>query len=180
MAIAGADLGITAATYDDPIVDTGTSLFYIPTTAETALLKKINADAGYKSLFAKALSESGTGCVTAKAGTTAAMIDATLPKMEMTFDKIGGGSFTLEVAPMQSYLYDGGGGQFCLAVFGGGDQGDATMGDAFMRAFVTVIDIKNKQVGFAPSAHCTAPGIPTKGHVIRERGRGPHHVRRAH
>ena len=54
------------------------------------------------------------------------------------------------------------------------------MGDTFMRAFVTVIDIKNKQVGFAPSSHCTAPGIPTKGHVIHERGRGLHHVRRAH
>jgi hypothetical protein len=137
-------------------------------------------DAGYKSLFSKALSEAGTGCVTAKAGTTAAMIDATLPKMQMTFDKMGGGSFTLEVPPMQSYMYDGGGGQFCLAVLGGGDQGDATMGDTFMRAFVTVIDIKNKQVGFAPTTHCAAPGIPTRGHVIRERGRGPHHVRRAH
>ncbi|HEV7554081.1 MAG TPA: pepsin-like aspartyl protease, partial [Kofleriaceae bacterium] len=180
MAVAGSDLGITAATFDNPIVDTGTSLFYIPTTAETALLAKINADAGKKTLFTKAFSESGTGCIAAKAGTTAAMVDATLPKMEMTFDKMGGGSFTLEVPAMQSYLYDGGGGQFCLAIFGGGDQGEATMGDTFMRAFVTVIDIANNKVGFAPSSHCVAPGIPTKGHVVRERGHGPHHVRRAH
>jgi hypothetical protein len=38
-----------------------------------------------------------------------------------------------------------------------------------------VIDIANKRVGFAPTSHCAAPARP-RG-VIRERGRGPHHVR---
>jgi hypothetical protein len=179
MAIGGSDLGVTAATFDNPIVDTGTSLFYIPTRAETALLRKINADANYKALFPnQTLADTGTGCVTAKAGTTAAMVDAMLPKLSMTFDKVGGGTMTLAVAPLASYLIDSGGGQFCLGVMGGGDSGEATMGDTFMRAFVTVIDIANKQVGFAPTAHCAAPAVATSHHgPIRELGRGPHHHR---
>jgi hypothetical protein len=176
MAIGATSLGVTSVQLDNPIVDTGTSLFYIPTTAETALLKQINANASFKTLFpGQTLSDSGTGCITAPATTTGAMVDAMLPPLKMTFAAAGGGTFTLSSPPMASYLYDAGGGQFCLGVFGGGDKGQATMGDAFMRGYVTVIDLVNKQVGFAPTSHCAAPTRPHG--VIRERGRGPHHVR---
>jgi Eukaryotic aspartyl protease len=178
MAIGGTSLGVTATQLDSPIVDTGTSLFYIPTKAETTLLAQVNANANFKTLFpGQTLSDAGDGCVTAAATTTAAMVDAMLPPLQMTFSGMGGGTFMLSSPPMASYLYDAGNGKFCLGVFGGGDNGEATMGDAFMRGYVTVIDLVNKQVGFAPTSHCAAPARPHVG-VIHERGRGPHHVRR--
>ncbi len=183
MAIGGTNLGISAATFDNPVVDTGTSLFYIPSAAETALIKDLNANAAFKSVFAgqtltdPTTSNSSTaGCVTASAGTSSATVDAMLPKLSLTFSGVGGGSITISASALASYFYDTGGGQFCLAVFGGGDQGNATMGDAFMRAFVTVIDVANKKVGFAPTSHCTAPEMVGPRSRLTERGRGPHHV----
>jgi hypothetical protein len=176
IAIGGTSLGVSAATYDDPIVDTGTSLFYIPDAAETALLAAVNASTGFKTLFPnQTLSESGSGCVMAATGTTDAMVDAMLPDMSMTFD----GNVTISAKASVSYLMNSGGGQYCLVVNSGGNNGDATMGDTILRAFVTVVDVGNGKVGFAPQAHCTAPALanaPFRG-APREVGRGPHHIR---
>jgi hypothetical protein len=177
-------LGVAAAAYAGPIVDTGTSLFYIPSKAETALIKDLNANAAFKTLFpAQTLtdptnSNSPTaGCVNAKAGTTGAAIDTMLPKMAMKFAGMGGGTITLDVPALASYFYDAGGGQYCLAIYGGGDNGNATLGDTFMRAFVTVIDVANQRVGFALTNHCVAPISEVAHGPMRERGRGPNHVR---
>ena len=184
MAIGGTNLGVSSATFDNPIIDTGTSLFYIPSAAQTALVKDLNANAAFKSLFSgqtltdPTTSNSATaGCVTASAGTSTATVDAMLPKLSLTFSGVGGGSITITAAASASYFYDTGGGQFCLAVYGGGDQGNATMGDAFMRGFVTVIDLANKKIGFAPTSHCAAPEALGTRSRLTERGRGPHHVR---
>jgi hypothetical protein len=181
MAIGGTSLGYGSSTFDDPIVDTGTSLFYVPTVVETALLAAVNASPGFKALFPnQMLSEHGTGCVMAAAGTTDAMVDAMLPDMSMTFAQ-GAGSFTISAKASVSYLMNAGGGQYCLVVNGGGDNGDATMGDTILRAFVTIVDVGHGQVGFAPQAHCNVPLIANnvpRG-PIRERGRGPHHIRRS-
>ncbi|MGE5183903.1 MAG: pepsin-like aspartic protease [Acidobacteriota bacterium] len=185
MALGGNDLGATSVTLDNPIVDTGTSLFYIPSATEAALVAALNNNSGFKALFpGQTLTDPTTsmsmtaGCATAASGTTQAMIDQMLPKLSMTFAGVAGGSpITVDALPMSSYFYDAGGGMFCLAVYGGGDQGNATMGDTIMRAFVTVIDKAHHQIGFAPSAHCPAPFVKPAGHRLRERGRGPHHVR---
>jgi hypothetical protein len=96
-----------------------------------------------------------------------------------TFNKVGGGSFTLSAPALASYLANSGGGQYCIVTASGGDNGEATMGDTFMRGFVTVIDRVNGQVGFAPTSHCAAPMIAGPDNAIthkpRELGRGPHH-----
>jgi hypothetical protein len=186
MSLGTTSLGVASATFDNPIVDTGTSLFYIPNTAETALIHDINANAGYKALFpAQTLTDptnsnsQTAGCVNATAGTTDAMVDAMLPALSETFAGVGGGSISISAAPLASYFQSAGGGQYCLVVFGGGDHGNATMGDTFMRGFVTIIDLDNMKVGFAPTAHCTAPAADVAHGPMRERGRGPHHVRRS-
>jgi hypothetical protein len=183
MALGGSDLGVASATFDSPIVDTGTSLFYVPNAAETALIAKINASAGYKALFPNQTltdpsnsSSQTAGCVAAAAGTTDAMVDQMLPKLSYSFAGEGGGTITVDAAPLASYFYAAGGGRYCLAIYGGGDQGGATMGDTFMRAFVTIIDVANGRVGFAPTSHCVAPDVPS-ARILREHGRGPHHAR---
>jgi hypothetical protein len=183
MAFGATDLGATATSLDNPIVDTGTSLFYIPSATETKLVAAINADATFKTLFPgqtltdpTTSSSSTAGCVNAASGTTDAMVDQ-LPKLGMKFAGVGGGSITLDVPAMASYFYNAGGGQYCLAIYGGGDQGNATLGDTFLRGLITVIDVAHNQVGFAPTMHCPAPLIAAPHHRLRERGRGPHHVR---
>lgn len=177
MALDGTSLGFGSSTFQDPIVDTGTSLFYVPTAVQTALITKVNASAGFQALFpGQTLSSHGDGCVQSAAGTTDAMVDAMLPEMSMSFAQ-GSGSFTMSAKASVSYLMNAGGGQYCLVVEGGGDGGEATMGDTILRAFVTVVDVGNGQVGFAPQAHCIAPQIATARGPLRERGRGPHHAR---
>ena len=183
MALGTSDLGVTSATFDSPIVDTGTSLFYVPNAAETALIAKINADAGFKALFPNQTltdptngTTASAGCVTAAAGTTDAMIDQMLPKLSLSFAGTAGGTITIDAKPLASYFDNAGGGMYCLVIYGGGDQGNATMGDTFMRGFVTIIDLDKQQVGFAPTSSCAAPAVPT-ARVLREHGRGPHHVR---
>ncbi len=179
MTLGTTNLGTTSATFDGPIVDTGTSLFYIPSATETALIKDINASAGFKAIFTGQTLTDPTndnsqtaGCVTAT-NATAATVDAMLPQLSFTFAGVGGGSITVGAPATATYFYDAGGGQFCLGIFGGGDQGNMTMGDIFMRAFVTVIDVAHKQVGFAPTSHCAAPAFRNP-HKMREAGRGPH------
>jgi hypothetical protein len=182
MGLGSTDLGATRSTLDGPIVDTGTSLFYIPTAADTKLLATLNADAGFKALFPSQTMQDGE-CATAAAGTTDAMVDAMLPPMTETFDGITGEQpFTLSAPALASYLQSAGQLTYCMVVESGGDQGEATMGDAFMRGFVTVIDRKAGQVGFAPSAHCPAAEVEGPTGVargpMREHGRGPHHTHR--
>jgi hypothetical protein len=180
MGIGGTSLGFTSSTFDSPIVDTGTSLFYVPTTVQTALINAVNASSGFKALFS-GQTLAADGCVNASAGTTDAMVDAMLPEMSMSFAKSGSGSFTVSAKATVSYLYNAGGGQYCLDIEGGGENGNATMGDTILRAFVTVVDVQNKQIGFAPEAHCAAPlslsDVP-RG-PMHEHGHGPHHVRAA-
>jgi hypothetical protein len=51
IALGVTDLGATSETLADPIVDTGTTLFYIPSAAETNLIDAINNAPGFKTLF---------------------------------------------------------------------------------------------------------------------------------
>lgn len=176
MALGSADLGATESSLDGPVVDTGTSLMYIPTPAETAFLADLNASASFKALFPKqTIDETDNGqCVNAATGTTDTMVDDMLPPLKLTITGTSG-PFTLSL-PALSYLYNGGGGQYCLGMFDGGDDGDATLGDVFMTAFVTVIDTGHETIGFAPTATCKAPEVvqAVQPHRIRELGRGPH------
>jgi hypothetical protein len=181
MTLGSTDLGLTSALADGPILDTGTSLFYIPTAVEANLISAINSSAQFSTLFPSQVltdpSGSGdtAGCIMAANGVSDAMVDSSLPPLNMTF-----GSLTITASALQSYLIDAGGGEFCMVMFGGGDSGAMTMGDMFLRGFVTVIDIANEQAGFAPSTHCTSgPAAFTQHefHKPRELGRGPEGIK---
>ena len=153
-------VGTGAAAFQQPVVDTGTTLFYLPTGIEMATINALNASAGFKALFgANAMVKddpngTGIGCVT-KAGVTPDMVDAMLPPMTLTMPAKGGGAdITLTVKALESYMIDTGNGQYCLGIGDGGTQDATTMGDVIMQAFVTVIDVKNGQVGWALDAGC--------------------------
>lgn len=156
MGLGGTSLGFGSTTFQNPIVDTGTTIFYIPTAVDTALLAAINNSAGFKALFpGKTLDD--TNCAQGATTVTAAMVDAMLPPMSMSFAGMAGGApVTVSVPAMSSYLYGGNPGEVCFAFAdgGSGNQYFGVMGDTIMRAFVTVIDLQNQRVGFAPDAGC--------------------------
>jgi len=157
MKIGDTSVGTGAATFQKPIVDTGTTFFYVPTPVDKAIIAAINANASFKTLFGATAKVKDYGCVKPVAGTTvtAAMIDAMLPPYSMTMPGMNGGAdITLTVKPSMSYLYDGGTDGWCYAIADGGTVDATTMGDTIMRAFITVIDKANHQVGWALDAGC--------------------------
>jgi hypothetical protein len=157
--VGGTSVGFaTAADFEEPIVDTGTSLFYLPDNIFDATLAAINAASGMQSLFA-GQQLAAEGCVTA-AGVTSAMVDAQLPALSIDVPSTttGAPDSTITVSASRSYLYDNGNGQFCLAIDNGGTENASTLGLTFLRAFVTILDNGSGRIGFAPDLGCTAGG----------------------
>ena len=153
MSIGTTSVGSGASAFEEPVVDTGTTYFYLPSSIFKATTTAIKASSGYASLFGTAALKENK-CLTA-ANVTAAMVDAMLPPMNITMPGMNGGpDVTISAKAMESYFYDAGNGMFCYALGDGGTQDATTMGDAIMRNFVTVIDIANKQVGWAPDSGC--------------------------
>ena len=157
-------IGTGATAFQKPVVDTGTTFFYLPTSMDKAILNAVNGSAGYVALFGATKKLKDYGCAKPLlATTTAADVDAMLPTYSMTMPGVNGGAdVVLSLKATQSYLYDGGPDGFCYAIADGGTQDATTMGDTIMRAFITVIDVKNHQVGFAPDKGCI--GAPARQH----------------
>ncbi len=158
MAVGATDLGLTSASFGDTIVDTGTSISFIPAAAENAILSKLTASAGYQAVFGtQALSDGG--CVSSQL--SSAQVDAMLPALGITFPATGGGASTaVPVAATRSYLFDEGGGTYCFA-FANADQlgGMSLIGGTLLDGVITVFDVANHEVGFAPEAGCPTNDI---------------------
>jgi hypothetical protein len=168
-----------------PIVDTGTTLFSLPSSIVDNMLTTINASAGFKALFGDT-AKLGTlddldnhGCVTPTSGTvTPAMIDAMLPSLTFDFPavKASDPDVTVAVTPTESYMLDGGDGSWCFGIDDSPD--DLTiLGDTILAAFVTIIDIDNQQVGWAPDQGCA---MESQHRAIDRSTFRPHRPRRGH
>ncbi len=165
MAVGATDVGVSGASFGDTIVDTGTSISFIPAAAETAIISKLTASTGYKAVFgSQALSDGG--CVTSQLSD--AQVDAMLPTLGVTFPAAGGGASTpVPVAATRSYLFDEGGGNFCFAFTDSGQLGGMSLlGGTFLAGVVAVFDVGNSTVGFAPEAGCAANDIGPKPAVV--------------
>jgi hypothetical protein len=159
VAVSGATIGSTAISLSGhAVVDTGTSVMVVPTAVDTAMLAQITGSPGYHAIFGTQPFDDNT-CITA--GThTHAEIDAMMPPFTVTMPGASG-SFTLTLPATQSYLLDTGG-MICTG-FAGVSGVPLILGDTFLRGFVTVFDIANKQIGFAPQKGCSDPDM--KRHV---------------
>jgi hypothetical protein len=143
-----------------PVVDTGTRVIVAPQSVVTSALGAVNASPGFKALFGDTAvlgtldSADNNGCI-ARPGVTAAMVDAMLAPLTLTFpDQLAGApdlSFT--VNPSVSYMIDGGDGEWCFGMVNNGDD-STILGDQILQAFVTIIDLENQRVGWAPDAGC--------------------------
>jgi hypothetical protein len=156
MTMNGATLGMGSDAFQAPIVDTGTTFFYLPTPIEQATIAAINASPGFQALFPSTTLDDQQNFCTGSGSVTADMVDAMLPPLEFTVpNKAGGADIKFSIPALESYMFDGGGGQFCLGIGDGGSFQATTLGDQFMQAFVTVIDVGNSQVGFALDTGCS-------------------------
>ncbi len=164
-------------TFAQPVLDTGTSLFYVPTSVFNTFQSTLQASSGFTTLFGSntfATSGQDAGCLT-DASVTDAQVEAMLPPITLSLPNMGGGAdVTIQASALDTYLYDGGNGQFCLAIQDGGTQDPSTFGDAFMQGFHIVVDIPGGRVGFAPPA-CVAPAIHRQHHPAKT---GPHRAPR--
>lgn len=175
MSLGGTSIVTNAsATFAQPVLDTGTSLFYVPTSVFNAFEKALEASSGFKTLFGTktfATTGSAAGCVT-DASVTDAQVESTLPTITLSLPNVTSGQpdVTIEASALDTYLSDGGGGQYCLAIQDGGTQDPSTFGDAFLQAFVTVVDLGGNRVGFAKTG-CVAPAVRRVRHPAKI---GPH------
>ena len=179
VALGTTDLAVTTADFGPVLIDTGTSVSYIPDPALNKLLAAINADATFKTLFpAQTLADNFTnGCVQGDPALTSNDVDSMLPTLSVSYPDGAGGSFPIEVPASQSYLYPVGMGQFCLAVSSAGP--DATygslIGDTLLAGMLTIFDVQNLQVGLAPQAGCEPfdplPTSPRSRRVVTQNDR---------
>jgi len=144
------------------VVDTGTWGFYMPTAAFNALTNALSTDTGATSVFgAGAMSStffSEGSCVEPTGGQTQSEVDAALQPLTLTFPSTSGGSFTLSLPATESYLIpitSGGVTAYCAGVGDNAQLGGQTIiGDAALRANITVFDEGNSQIGFVPQSYC--------------------------
>ncbi len=141
----GTDFGPT-------LIDTGTTLTYVPTAVASGLLTQVTGSSGFKAMFA-GQTLSATSCVSTQA--TPAQIDAALPVMSISFpDGQGGSTQPISLPPTRSYLWDNGGGTWCLGVLDNAGLGASIIGNVSQEAFLAVFDVGNQQVGFAVESGC--------------------------
>lgn len=175
MSLGGTSIVTNASsTFQQPVLDTGTSLFYVPTSVFNAFQTALEASSGFKALFGSntfATSGQDEGCVT-DASVTDAQVESMLPALTLSLPSTTSGQpdVTIQASALDTYLYDGGGGQRCLAIQDGGTQDPSTFGDAFLQAFVTIVDLKGGRVGFSPTG-CVTQQVRRARHPARS---GPH------
>jgi len=161
MSFGGTSLGLTTASFGPTLVDTGTSISFVPTAVENSMLSAVNNSSAFKSLFpGSTLADTDQGACVTNASATSAMVDAMLPPFSISFPLASGGNFQVDIAPTRSYLTPSGGGQFCWAFTSGGTAADGSLiGDTLLAGMLAVFDIKNLQMGFAPEAGCVEADV---------------------
>jgi hypothetical protein len=163
-ALTGADFGPT-------IIDTGTTLTFVPTAVETAMISGVQGSSGYAQAFgAQTLSDGA--CLNTTM--TSAQIDAALPPLSLTF----AGATAISIPATRSYLFDQGGGQYCFtfsdssALFGS-SQKVSLFGNTLLAGMLTVVDVANHQIGFAPQNGCAEASFAHRPMVIRPPSMAP-------
>jgi hypothetical protein len=161
------------ASYPDTVLDTGSSVFIMPSAAFSLLTNTIAADLHFQQLFGVSTSDGGSlgaDASTPDAGVpsyfsnpsncvslteTKEQLDSLLPPLTLVFGS--NPSISVQALPTESYLisYDG---LWCPAVYGM-DPGEdfpfaADLGAPVLRSNVVIIDRANQRVGFAPHAAC--------------------------
>ncbi|HET9992918.1 MAG TPA: pepsin-like aspartic protease [Kofleriaceae bacterium] len=157
---------LTGADFGPTIVDTGTTLTYVPTAVVTAVVNGIKGSTGYTSAFGTQTLADGA-CLTTTM--TSTQLDAALPPLSLSF---AGATTPISIPATRSYLFDQGGGQYCFTfsdsshLFGSA-QKVSLFGNTLLAGMLTVIDVDHKQIGFALQAGCAEASFAHHPMVVR-------------
>jgi len=151
----GTTVPVATAQYADALVDTGTSIFALGTTAYNALVAAIGSDAAFTKEFGGASFFGGqTPCASSTA--TKATLDSTMPSLTLTFGS--NPAITVQATATESYLFEAEGEGWCSAIQGFDQSAEAPvsgiMGAPVLRSNVLVFDRAQKRLGFAPHTAC--------------------------
>lgn len=140
--------------YGTVLVDSGTSLFILPTLPYAALVTSLLSNPNIATYFSAGFFDNG-GCITLPDPIPA------FPTMELTLD-----GARLVMPAIQSYLikqYDSDGTLFyCSGIYDGGLTNDVTvLGYSILNNYVTIFDRANSRVGFAQGFFCDVNGPDT-------------------
>jgi len=144
----------TAASFASPaaIVDSGTTMLIVPATVYNSITQAVYQSAYFVQEFGSTFFGSGY-CLTSTQ--SIAQLNANLPPMTFTFADGAGGSFTLSAPAISSYLMEAhdslGRTLFCSGI---APSSQTILGWSFMNTFITVFDVGNSRIGFAPSVGC--------------------------
>ncbi|HEY0251057.1 MAG TPA: pepsin-like aspartyl protease, partial [Kofleriaceae bacterium] len=151
-AAVGTAASLTSADFGPTIIDTGTTLTYVPKAVVTAVAAGISASANYHTVFGTQTLADGA-CLDSTM--TAAQIDAALPPLSLTF---AGGTAPISLPATRSYLIAQGHGSWCFTfsdsstLFQG--QKVSLFGNTLLGGMITIFDVANKQIGFALQTGC--------------------------
>ncbi len=151
--IGGTSIGMSGMA----LTDTGTTNMVLPTAVATAMTTAITSSDGYKSIFG-AQPFPTTQC-SLSTSHSKDDVDSALPQLEITFNDLDGKPFTLTLPATSSYLLLQVAGTYCPDIAGADIEGGPPiiLGEAFLRAYISVFDTVNNKVGFAPQQDCTFP-----------------------
>jgi hypothetical protein len=182
--VAGTSVPVASGQYTDSIVDTGTSVFILPTSAYDTVTTTIGANAAFRQIFgfggpgpvdasagdgstaeggmADAAVDSGNGASwfanpenCVALSQTKAELDAMLPPLTLVFGS--NPPVSVQAAPTESYLvsYEG---EWCPALYamtpGPSFPLASIMGSPVLRSNVVIFDRANSRIGFAPHTPC--------------------------
>jgi hypothetical protein len=142
----------------DTVVDTGTSVFVVPTVTFDSLAAAIAGTPGFQMVFG---ANAGAAWFSSQVpcggvGMTKAQIDAALPALTLSYGTAPG--VTIQVPPSESYLMAYGQYGWCsmMTPLASGPQFPlaAILGAPFLRSQITIYDRANNRIGFAPHAPC--------------------------
>jgi hypothetical protein len=154
---------VASAEYPDSVVDTGTSIFILPTTTFNAVTQAIASTPAFRSIFGGG---ADAGASTAaewfdnpenctKIAQTKTELDAMLPPLTLVFGSSP--SISVQALPTESYLasYDG---LWCPTLYSMSPSPDfplaSLMGSPVLRSNIVIFDRANQRIGFAPHASC--------------------------
>ena len=142
------------------IIDTGTSIAFIPTGPLATLTDQIQSSEGFATVFAGSQDlGSNEGCPISTM--TADQIDAALPPLHVAFpDANGSNTPFVDLPATHSYLVASGQNQWCFGFFDSADltggQGPAIslFGDSLLDAWVVDFNVGTATMGFALESGC--------------------------
>ena len=151
-------LGSGTAAFSVSIVDSGSTLTYLPVAVYNSFVAQLQASTVFMAAFPDLLSQAAGTYKVAANSYTGAQLNQQLPAWKIQLGT-GADSFTLSLLPVDSYLQQviiGSTVYYGLGIIKSAtsSQVQTILGYTVMTQFITIFDQPNNRVGFAPTAAC--------------------------